>query len=663
MAVEMCKLSLWLVSLDPKLPFSFVDDKVLHGNSLLGLTDVRQLKAMHIDPDKITNAPSLFDLDVDAILRRAANLRRRLATEVDDLDPQRSAITKRRQLRELQETVTPLALIADGVIAAGLALSGKSGKALNAAYENLRQAVADAFPAEGDGDQIWLDKIISEGLTPTVPTDYQRWKPLHWTLAVPDVMERGGFDAVIGNPPFLGGKKISGAAGSNVREWLVNVLACEVKGNADLVAYFFLQAWSLLSAQGNLGLIATNTVAQTDTREVGLDRMVDEGFEITRAIQSAHWPSASASLEYSAVWGTRSAVSEQTERIADGTAVSRISSLLEPEGRIRGQPRQLRENQLLAFSGSFVNGVDEFTMPIDHAAEMIRADPRLSIVLRPYIGGEDLNRRPTANASRWIVDFTGVPDEAVEQYGAAYEWLHDRAKPARQRLASKPRLQERWWAYEAPGMVMRRFAAELDELLVIARVSKTVMPLRLPTNQVFSEQIVVFATDSHNDQAVLSSNQHQIWAITYGSGLRNDPRYTPSDVFETFPRPAPTDWLDKIGRRLDTERREIMLRRQLGLTKLYNLINDPDITDPSDDDVAKMRAIHVELDRAVMDAYGWTDVDLDHGFHTYRQMQRWTVSPAARVEILDRLLEENHRRAGAQGTTPASTDDEEEAEA
>ena len=61
-----------------------------------------------------------------------------------------------------------------------------------------------------------------------------------------------------------------------------------------------------------------------------------------------------------------------------------------------------------------------------------------------------------------------------------------------------------------------------------------------------------------------------------------------------------------------------------------------------------MRAIHVELDEAVMDAYGWSDVPLDHGFHTYRQMERWTVSPAARVEILDRLLEENHRRAAAE---------------
>jgi hypothetical protein len=134
--------------------------------------------------------------------------------------------------------------------------------------------------------------------------------------------------------------------------------------------------------------------------------------------------------------------------------------------------------------------------------------------------------------------------------------------------------------------------------------------------------------------------------------MRTDAVYTPSDVFETFPRPGPTDWLAEIGKTLDMERREIMLRRDLGLTKVYNLVNDPDIADSADIDVARLRQIHVELDEAVMAAYGWDDVPLEHGFHTYRQMRRWTVSPAARVEILDRLLEENHRRAAAQGEVP-----------
>ena len=70
-----------------------------------------------------------------------------------------------------------------------------------------------------------LDAILKAGLTPTVTTDYDRWKPLHWIIAVPDVMERGGFDAIIGNPPFLGGKKLTGAMGTNIRDWLVNILA------------------------------------------------------------------------------------------------------------------------------------------------------------------------------------------------------------------------------------------------------------------------------------------------------------------------------------------------------------------------------------------------------------------------------------------------------
>jgi hypothetical protein len=142
--------------------------------------------------------------------------------------------------------------------------------------------------------------------------------------------------------------------------------------------------------------------------------------------------------------------------------------------------------------------------------------------------------------------------------------------------------------------------------------------------------------------------------------MRLDPSYAPSEAFETFPRPEPAERLAEIGRTLDTERREIMLRRDLGLTKLYNLVNDPDIADSADSDVARMREIHVELDRAVMDAYGWDDVPLEHGFHTYRQMLRWTVSPTARVEILDRLLEENHRRAAAQGEAPPPVDAEDE---
>ena len=184
--------------------------------------------------------------------------------------------------------------------------------------------------------------------------------------------------------------------------------------------------------------------------------------------------------------------------------------------------------------------------------------------------------------------------------------------------------------------------------MVIALVSKTVMPMRVQAGQVYSHKLAVFATDSFADQAVLSSSLHQLWAIQNSSTMRLDVNYSPSDVFCTFPRPTATEALESIGKVLDAERGEIMLRRDLGLTKLYNLVNDPGLPDDLDPDVARLRGIHVQLDLSVMTAYGWDDVQLDHGFHTYRKMTRWTVSPAARVEILDRLLAENHRRAALQ---------------
>ena len=209
---------------------------------------------------------------------------------------------------------------------------------------------------------------------------------------------------------------------------------------------------------------------------------------------------------------------------------------------------------------------------------------------------------------------------------------------------------------------MRRAIAGLDEVLVLTLHSKAVMPLRVHHRQVFSHALAVFATDSYADQAVLSSSLHQLWAIRHGSTLETRIRYTPSDVFETFPRPAPTARLTEAGKLLDTERREVMLRRQLGLTKLYNVVNDRDVADSADKDVARLREIHVEIDEAVMAAYGWAGLPLDHGFHGYRQMTRWTISPQARVEVFDRLLEENHRRAALQGEAPLAAEDEVEDE-
>lgn len=209
-------------------------------------------------------------------------------------------------------------------------------------------------------------------------------------------------------------------------------------------------------------------------------------------------------------------------------------------------------------------------------------------------------------------------------------------------------LRERWWQFEAKALDMRRATSRLEWFIALPEVSKLCMPVIVNRGPVYNHKVIVIASDDPGIFGLVSSNMHWLWAVTQGGTMRSDPSYTPSACFETLPLPPVTRDLSQTGQLLIDSRRRIHARRDIGLTRLYNLVNNPEIIDAADPDVARLREIHAELDKAVVDAYGWSDIRLDHGFHRYRQMKRWTVSPAARVEILDRLLEENHRRAAAE---------------
>lgn len=656
MAVEMCKLSLWLVSLDRDLPFSFVDDKVFLGNSLLGIRSLDQLRKLHVDPSRVPAGDmfDIFDVDIDTIVSKAADLRRRLASEIDENDPARNSAAKRRQLTQFRNVTSELRQIADGVVAAGLRLGGRLGKPLDDAYENLRIAVKATNSASSQPDSSMLDAIIDVGLTPAVPTDYRRWQTNHWVLEVPDVIvDRGGFDAVIGNPPFLGGSKITGAMGGTLRDWLIYDVAGGKRGNADLVAYFLRRAVDLLNCSGTLGLIATNTIAQGETRSVGLDAVVEDGFSIVRAIKSAPWPATSANLEYAAVWGTRAELAEIVRPVVDGQRVQRISTMLEEAARNSAPPISLKANRGLAFEGCKLGGKG-FIIEAAVAAEWIELNRANRDVLFPFLNGDDLYSRPDFAATRWIIDFNDMNEEAARKYVEPFAQVETHVRPVRATNNRKV-YRDYWWRFAERRPAMRAAIREYSHVLALTRVSRTVLPVRVSSKQVLSDSLTVFAFDSFAELAVLSSSIHQIWAITYASSMRTDPRYTPSDVFDTYAHPDVTMLLETIGSTLDRDRSEIMLRRRMGLTRLYNHVNDPQVTDASDADVARIRRIHVELDEAVVNAYGWSDISLDHGFHTYRQMERWTVSPAARVEILDRLLEENHRRAAEEAKQTPQT--------
>ena len=171
----------------------------------------------------------------------------------------------------------------------------------------------------------------------------------------------------------------------------------------------------------------------------------------------------------------------------------------------------------------------------------------------------------------------------------------------------------------------------------------------MPTGQVFAHKLtVVFAYDDY-----FSSRRAHLQVSTlagrlrYAASMRTDTRYTPSDVFETFPQPPHNDAVASTGKALDDCRSSLMVQRGLGLTDVYNLVHDP--AERSDEHIQQLRDLHVRLDVAVRDAYGWSDLVLGHGFHEVRgQGVRFTFSPEAADEVLDRLLELNKKRYNAE---------------
>ena len=642
MAIEMCKLSLWLVSMDKSKPFSFVDDKVFCGNALLGLTSIDQLRYLHIYPQSTQMQGQLL-VDVDGKLAEASRLRQQLATPVLEHDPMRSIRGKISLLEQLEVATSHLRLIADAVVATALQLGGKPGSLLDSSYKVLSWELSEAHErAASEQGMAKIVKRTREGLTPTVDTDYQQWTPIHWVLEAPDVFFEGhGFDAIVGNPPFLGGKKISGAYGSNFREYLVRALADDRKGECDLVGYFFLRA-GLLCPKGVLGLIASESLSEGEARRVCLGPMLGSGHSILRSHKRLAWPTE-ASVHVSLIWATSAEVPVGVLRVCDGILVAAIDASLEPVSQIDGSPFALKENEGISFMGSILSGKG-FILSQAERQELLRLEPQSAEICRPLVIGSDVNQKVTPGASGYVIDFATRTLEQASLYPLALDRVRRLVKPLRDKVKKK-QYRERWWLFAERGRGLNEGLATVDDVMVIVLTSDTIAPVRLRSDAVFTNSLGVFLLPDLASFALLSSSIHQLWAMRWGSSLDAATRYTTSDVFETFPRVDDTVLLAESGALLERRRQEVMLHRNLGLTPLYGLVHNRNVQ--GDADIDDMRRIQVDVDTATMDAYGWGDISLDHGFHSYRQIERWTVSPAARVLILDRLLELNHERARA----------------
>lgn len=659
LAVELAKLSIWLVTLAKWRPFGFLDHNLRCGDSLIGIHRLEQLTQLSVNPTGQRQRP-LFGQNIEQAVRGAIELRQRLREipirDIRDVETMAHLDANARRKLELPE------YIADAFVAAVFA-SGGSDIDFENALTPLRVQAEQAI--NGDRDVLALMRSRSiAALSIDLPTDRPARRPFHWPLEFPEVFarERGGFDGMVGNPPFLGGKRITGVAGTAYRDWLVAHIAERRRGSADLVAYFFLRAWSLLREGGGFGLLAVNTIAEGDTRRIGLEAMVGAGAVIHAAYPNEPWPGKAAVVTsrvhvHKGEWSG--------ERSFLGRSVPFISAFL--SDREDWSPKRLKANEGTAYQGAYVLGMG-FVLSPDEAQQMLDADPRNVDVIFPYINGEDLNSDPEQRPSRWVINFWDWPKERAQEYELPWQRIEERVKPERQRLNErgefvlrKP-LPERWWQFgeKRPGLYHaigrgRYFerhpegwssdSGERAKVMVCSEVTKHLSYVLVQSEYVVSERAVVFR-DSEV-LAICQSSIHEVWARLYSSRLETRLKYSIGNALETFAFPnRPYSELQELGMQLHRLRADLMAEDRIGLTKLYNRFHADTEQDPR---IKELRALQREMDVAVARAYGWDDLSLDHSFHKVPYLPendrvRFTISETARVDVLRRLSELNRQR-------------------
>ena len=603
-AVDLAKLSLWLTTLAKEHPLTFLDHALRHGDSLVGLS-IPQIQAFHWKGGAPIFEEGFETLKGRDHLARAAELRQ-LIREADNT-------VSDGELRELwdeaQTEIAEVRQLGDLVLLAFF--EGTKPKEREVRRKQLAESVL-----RGDTEQPQAQLAeLRNAVQPLVP--------FHWQIEFPEVFDRDnpGFDSMVGNPPFLGGRNLSAAQGEIYSKWLLATHE-QSNGGADLVAHFFRRAFDLIRSSGTFGLIATNTIAQGDTRTSGLRWICQNDGEVYFAQRRVKWPGVAAVI-VSIVHVSKGSVI--ATKWLDDTAVEKITAFLFYRGGHQ-DPKRLATNSAKSFQGSIVLGMG-FTFDdsdrrgvassLDEMNRLIDEDPNNREILHPYIGGEELNGSPTHDHHRYIINF-GENDQAycMNRWPQAFHIAEMRVQPERMsKDADKyPRMVNEWWKYWNARPELYAATSDLRRVLANSRVSHRLQYAFLPSNMVYADSLIVYPFETYAAFCMLQSRLHEAWALFFGSSMKDDLRYTPSDCFETFP--FPRDWetrsdLEMCGKEYYDFRAELMVRNDEGMTKTYNRFHDPY---ENDVDIERLRTLHTAMDRAVLAAYGWADVPTDCEF-------------------------------------------------
>jgi hypothetical protein len=441
-------------------------------------------------------------------------------------------------------------------------------------------------------------------------------------------------DAVIGNPPYLGRRKMVAELGAAYTDRLAQAYP-QVGGVSDFVCYWFPRTHDHLADGGRAGLVATKTIRETSSRAASLDYVVDHGGTITEAVSSQPW-SGDAAVHVSIVNWTKNHdpgslrvlwLNDTDLRLE----LDHIPASLTP-GVDVGRAAALPNNQQpkVCFQGQTPGVTDGFVLDADAREAMIDHDPDSARFIHPFLGGQELLH--DLEVDRWVIDLPHADAlDAERDAPTLLEHLRRQVLPARQEAArkeaeqnaerraisasarqdlSRTRFLDTWWLHWRRRADMLAAVEALPRYIATSRVSSEQRPsvfAFVDSRTRPGDSMVALALDDDYSFGVLHSALHRLWFVARCSRLETRLRYTSSTVFDSFPWPqAPTSALvttvEGVVQRLLEVRAE-NLAAGLSLARQYDTLRQPGRS--------RLRSLHAELDAAVFAAYGFSDTD-DH---------------------------------------------------
>lgn len=452
-------------------------------------------------------------------------------------------------------------------------------------------------------------------------------------------------DVIIGNPPFLGKNRQRSRLGEEYTEALRRVYGSRISGDADLVCYWFDKA-SCLVAEGKasrVGLVATNSIRHGGSRSV-LEGILEHGV-IFNAWSDEEWIIDGADVRVSLICFSGKGAAYQPVLLNDSKTETINADLSDENLRVT-KAQKLSYNAGVAFTGIIKRG--SFDIPGELAREWLQAPKNPngrpnSDVLKPLMNGQDAVQR---SKDKWIIDFGAKIESEAALYEKPFSYVLEHVKPSRERL-NKGHSRERWWQHEGQNTGMWAALDGLSRCIATPRASRHRIFVWLDTRICPDQQLTVIARDDDTTFGILHSRFHEAWSLRLASrlGVGNDPRYTSTKTFQTFPFPEgltpdipasdyadnphsiaiakaardleekrsrwlnPPEWTDRVDEPVPGYPKRLVPRdaaseKKLKARTLTNLYNDrPRWLDDA----------HAVLDAAVANAYGWpSDISEQH---------------------------------------------------